>query len=113
MCAKQIDLSESLNYINGHLTDNLTVEGIAEISGYSLHHFCRIFADSFGVTPGAYIKRERMKLACRDLLGGESVTDVSKRYGYKTLSGFYKAFTSVYGVGPRQMVVDHERDLAS
>lgn len=48
-----IRLRRVLDYIAANIEDNLTLEDLAEIAGYSLFHFARKFTLAVGVPPHA------------------------------------------------------------
>ena len=90
----------SMEYIESHLTENLTAEQIARISGYSMYHFCRIFAAVKGISLGDYIRRRRLSLSHTLLLEGKKIIDIALELGFETASGFSKAFRKEFGYCP-------------
>lgn len=96
------DMDRILDYIDNHLDDNLTVEGLAKYSDYSFYHFCHAFSSYTGVPAATYLRRRRMALAAKDLLAGHKSSDVAAARGFDTSSGFAKAFRKHYGLSPTQ-----------
>lgn len=89
-------------YLNQHIGENVTAEGLAKVSGYSFYHFCHLFTSVTGQSVAAYIRRRRLELAAEDLLKGSSISIISQRRGYETASGFSKAFRRHYGITPTE-----------
>ena len=86
------DLNHVIEYIEEHLTGELSFEDISNIAGVSDYHFKQIFFYLSGITLGEYIKNRRLSRASEELLNGERVTDVALKYGYQTVDGFSRAF---------------------
>lgn len=102
-------ISRSLDYIEGHLEDELEIEVIAAQAYSSPSHFQRVFNLVAGVTVGEYIRNRRLSMAGRALQGGGSrVIDVAMRYGYDTSESFSKAFTRFHGITPSEARLSRE-----
>ena len=77
---KNIDKLVSVtNYIDSHRSDDLSVEQLAEIAGFSKFHFERLFKSYMGVSCYQYITKRRVLMA-QELLGDTdlSVMDIAK-----------------------------------
>lgn len=94
------ELNQVLDYIEAHLTDDLSLEKISEFAGVSDYHFRKIFFYLSGLTLSEYIKNRKLSEANKDLLRGEKVTDVAFKYGYQSLDGFTRAFKKWSGFLP-------------
>ncbi len=97
------ELNQVMAYIEDHLTDDLSLEAIAEYAGVSDYHFRKIFQYLSGITLGEYVKNRRMSEANKDLLRGDRVTDVAFRYGYESMDGFTRAFRKCSGILPSEV----------
>lgn len=96
-------LNEAINYIENHLLDDLSCEGIASHIYISSFHFQRCFRLLTGMTVGEYIRNRRLSLAGQDLAASdEKVIDAAMKYRYETPESFAKAFTRFHGVTPSQ-----------
>ncbi|PCJ10521.1 MAG: cupin [Rhodobacteraceae bacterium] len=73
---------------------------LAQQAGLSLSRFCQLFAAEVGETPMGYLRRWRLILARQDLLRGDRVEAVARRYAYGSPEGFSRAFKRAYGVAP-------------
>lgn len=92
-----------LDYIGGHLTEELTVDGIADACYVSRYHLMHIFKAETGYTLFAYITEKRLALA-RDLLKtGISVTEVCFQSGFSNYSTFSRAYKKHFHISPSEM----------
>jgi len=94
------ELNHVLDYIEEHLTGDLSPEKISEYAGVSDYHFRTIFFYLTGMTLSEYIKNRRLSEANKDLLQGQKVTDVALKYGYQSIDGFTRAFKKWSGFLP-------------
>ncbi len=91
------------NYINDHCTENLSLEGIAALAGFSKFHFSRRFKEIVGVSFYKYLNGCRITRA-EELLGNpeNSVTDVFLQSGFNSNSAFIRMFKLVNGCTPNE-----------
>lgn len=94
------ELNHVIDYIEDHLTDDLSLEIISEYAGVSDFHFRKIFFYLSGLTLNEYIKNRKLSEANKDLLNGETVTGVAFKYGYQSMDGFTRAFKKWSGFLP-------------
>jgi len=98
------ELNHVIDYIEEHLTDDLSLEVISEYAGVSDYHFRKIFFYLSGLTLSEYIKNRKLSEANKDLLNGERVTDVAFKYGYQSVDGFTRAFKKWCGFLPSDVM---------
>lgn len=98
------ELNHVMDYIEDHLTDDLSLKIISEYAGVSGYHFRNIFFYLSGLTLSEYIKNRKLSEANKDLLQGEKVTDVAFKYGYQSIDGFTRAFKKWSGFLPSEIV---------
>src|SRR5699024_763583 len=96
--------NQVIDYIEDHLTDDLSLEGISEYAGVSDYHFRKIFFYISGLTLSEYIKNRKMSEANKDLLNGNKVTDIAFKYGYQSVDGFTRAFKKWSGFLPSDVI---------
>ena len=100
-------LQKALDYIEGHLTEEIDYEQVAAESFFSSHYFQRTFSILCGYSLGEYIRMRRLSLAGAELANGkEKVIDVALKYGYDSPDSFAKAFQKFHGITPSQARVD-------
>jgi len=87
------DLMRAVEYIESHLREPLSLEGMARQGGYSPYHFHRLFHACTGETPATYVRRRRLSEAARDLEQGRGrVLDIALRYQLGSQESFTRAF---------------------
>lgn len=99
MESKEI-VNKSLQYIEEHIEEPVTLEEIALYAGYSEFHFARIFKESQGMTVMEYVNMRKMIKASWEILQGEKIIEVAMKYGWQSHSGFTKAFKKQFGFYP-------------
>ncbi len=98
------DLNNVIDYIEDHLTDDLSLEIISIYAGVSDYHFRKIFFYLSEMTLSEYIKNRKLSEASMNLLHGEKVTDVALKYGYQSIDGFTRAFKRWCGFLPSEVM---------
>lgn len=98
------ELNLVIDYIENHLTDELSLEKVSEYAGVSDYHFRKIFFYLSGLTLSEYIKNRKLSEANKDLLNEEKVTDIAFKYGYQSLDGFTRAFKKWSGFLPSDVI---------
>jgi AraC family transcriptional regulator len=90
-----------LDYLAKNFHRELSLQQLAELSRVSVWHFCRLFKDNTGISPGRYIKLLRMHSAADLLIGTTmSVKEVMNAVGINDESHFVRDFRDVIGVFP-------------
>ena len=75
-------IGDSVQYVEEHLTDELTVDEIAQEVHVSPFYFQKGFAMLCGFSVAEYIRNRRLSLAGRDLATtDEKVVDIALKYG--------------------------------
>lgn len=101
------ELNNVIDYIEKHLTEDISLDEISDYAGVSDFHFRKIFFYLSGMTLSEYIKNRKLSEANNDLLNGEKVTDVAFKYGYQSLDGFTRAFKKWSGYLPSDVTKQH------
>lgn len=84
-----------------HISGDIPVEMLAEFSGYSRSHFCRIFNELAGTSPHEYILQLRIRMATRMLQNGSlSVKETADACGFADTGYFCKVFRKFTGTTP-------------
>ena len=96
-------LQPVLSYINEHLRDPLTVEGLAERFYMSPYHFMRLFKAQTGATVHAYVRQKRLMNAARLIREGVPAAKAAAECGYADYSAFHRAFRESFGVSPGKL----------
>lgn len=96
-------LKQSLNYIEQHYQDKITLDELAKTAGLSPKYFCRFFQEMTRRTPMDYLNYYRVERACFQLVNmDKSITETAFDCGFHDLSYFIKTFKKYKGITPKQ-----------
>lgn len=95
-------IERSLRYLEANLKADITPADLAEVAGYSLWHFGRVFSRETGQSVAQHMLRRRLERALEEIASGRRAADVAPEYGFETYSGFYRAFVKLYGCSPKR-----------
>ena len=94
-------LNRAISYIENHLTQNISVNDVADKVYASNANFQRVFHLTTGITIGDYIRNRRLSLAGQELLSPKvKILDVANKFQYETQESFSKAFSRFHGINP-------------
>lgn len=94
-------LEKSLDYIELHACEGISVQQVAEVAGVNRTYFSTIFAAKVGFTPMEYMTKVRMDKAKNLLIGSSAtITEISYSLGYPTLFSFTRAFKNYVSTSP-------------
>ena len=95
-------LEQAIIYIEAHLGDDIKVEAVAKVAGYSYYHLTRQFAAVLGESVGSYIKKRRLADAAKKLIYTDSkIIDIAVENGFESSEAFSRAFKVVYKASPQ------------
>jgi AraC-like DNA-binding protein len=84
------------NYINEHCTEDITVDKLAAMAGFSKYHFSRLFYEFSGVTYYDYLMKRRVMYAegllCDPNL---SIVEIAMQSGFNSLATFNRNFRTI------------------
>jgi AraC-like DNA-binding protein len=92
-----------LSYVNEHLTEELSVEALAERVYLSRYHFMRLFKAQTGSTVHAYIRQKRLLWAARLIREGVPAGKAASDSGFGDYSAFHRAFRECFGISPAEL----------
>ena len=92
-----------LDYIECHLSREVTLGELARIAGLSLHHFARMFKRTVGAAPHRYVLERRMERAKGMLRSTRvSLVEISLSTGFSSQSHFTSTFRRLVGATPTE-----------
>ncbi len=100
------NMSDIIDYINSHLSDDLSLDSICAIFHTSRSHTNRKFRQMTGSSMWEYIKLKRLLWAKELLSQGETPYRVYEKCGFNEYSSFYRAYKAEFGVSPKE---DHKK----
>jgi AraC family transcriptional regulator len=90
-----------VDFIHGHLNQDLRLAELAALAGMSPHYFAQLFRQSTGQTPHRYVLLQRVERAKRLLRNGRlSALEIGLTLGFADASHFSKVFRRMVGVTP-------------
>lgn len=107
---REIDYQEhiqnAINYIEEHLTDEISNAQLAQIAGYSEYHFLRIFREIVKLTPGDYIRKRRISEIAREMMKEKRpVSEIAFEYGFNSKENFTRAFKAEHHILPTEFKI--------
>lgn len=99
----KVKLKQAIEYINTHLSENLSLMAIAAELDMSQFYFCRLFKHSMGMTPHQYLIQQRIERA-KQLLKQPKLTiaSIAIKCGFANQSHLAKQFRQHTGLTPKQ-----------
>lgn len=100
-----------IGYVREHLNDDLPLEALARVAGFSPFHFHRVFKSITGETVNEIVMRLRLERAVALLRSTPklSITDAVFECGFKSVAVFSRAFKKHYSLNASQW--DRQRPL--
>ncbi len=90
-----------LSYINTNLTEDLSLDTLAEQFYMSKYNMCHLFKATTGFSVKQYITYRRVAMAQKLMASGKSTLDACVASGFNDYSNFYKTFKKLLGVPPK------------
>jgi AraC family transcriptional regulator of arabinose operon len=92
-----------VRHLRAHLNEPPSLPKLAALSHLSVSRFAHLFREQVGLSPLAFLERERLNRAAQLLtLTSRPVARVALEVGYEDALYFSRRFRARYGVGPRQ-----------
>jgi AraC-like DNA-binding protein len=90
------------DYIQEHITEQITLRMLADAAGYSPWHAARMFKELVGKTQFEYIRAIRLSRAALKLRDDDArITDVAFDFVFGSHEGFTRAFSREFGMTPK------------
>ena len=91
----------ALQYVEDHINLPITLQELADASGYSLSRFKAKFKEEIGITPAEYITLQKMDRAQMLLKTTEqSITDIAYELGFSSSNYFCSVFKKTLSYSP-------------
>ena len=95
------EIQAAMNYIETNLCEELSLDEIANVAGFSKFYFHRTFQSEIGIPIYDYIRKRRLASAASLLLNTDtSILDIAMNFHFESQEAFSRAFKSVYQVPP-------------
>ena len=92
-----------IKYIEDNYMNEITLDDLAELSGYSKFYFCKMFSKYTGSTLPDFINRRRI-MASEFMLADNrmKITDIAMRVGFSSITTFNRAFRKINDCTPSE-----------
>ncbi len=98
-----VSFKKVITWLEAHYNENITLDDLAEVAGFSPKYFCRLFSRLTGRSPIDYLNCYRVDRASEMLTETEkSIIDIAAECGFYDLSYFVKVFKKYKGIPPGQ-----------
>ena len=88
------------DYLEAFFTENVTLSTLARVAGISEFHLLRLFRDSMGLPPHAYLIQRRIDHARKLLARQVPIVEVALETGFSDQSHFTRHFKRILGITP-------------
>jgi AraC family transcriptional regulator len=96
-------LKQAIEYINEHLSEDISLGKIATELDISHYYLCKLFKQSLGMTPHAYLVQQRVERSIVLLERREyRIIDIAMACGFANPSHFARCFRRQLGISPKQ-----------
>lgn len=91
------------DYIETHLTDEITMADLAGAALFSPWYSYRLFKMLTGITPSDYIRRLRLSESAKKLKNEDAkISDIAFEIGFGSVDGYQRAFVREFGCNPKE-----------
>ncbi len=103
-------IEKALRFIYDNYSQEITLDTVCQLCGYSKSHFCRTFKRIVGDTFHNVLNRHRVKIACLHLKESRSpIESIAVAVGFADAKNFCRVFKKIIGISP----VTYRKNAAS
>jgi AraC family transcriptional regulator len=97
-------IERTIEYICAHLGEDLNLDRLSAVAGFSKFHFHRQFSAFTGFSVAQYVRLVRLKRAAYQLAfdPGRSIIEIAFDAGFSAPESFSRAFKDVQGQSPTE-----------
>ncbi len=95
-------ISEAIDYINSHYTEDITVEDICKHLCITKSHLHHLFVENLQISPKKFINIKRLSKAQRLIRTGENPSKIYPHCGFSDYATFFRNYNSYFGHNPSQ-----------
>lgn len=96
-------LRQVIEYLRAHFHESPTLAEVADAAGVHPVHLAREFRRQQGLTIGAYVRKLRVELACRELIASDQpIVDIAVKAGFCDHSHMTRVFHRQTGLTPTE-----------
>ncbi|MDL2251187.1 AraC family transcriptional regulator [Lachnospiraceae bacterium OttesenSCG-928-J05] len=103
-------LAKITDYLRDHYQQELSLEKVAKIFGYSPTYLSHMFRENIDISYKMYLQEIRLEYALSDLEKGElTLSEIADKHGFASGKSFAKVFKRRYGILPSEYRRDEKR----
>lgn len=87
---------------------NLRIDQLARLTHKSVSSFKRNFIKRYGLSPGRYMREEKLNHAAKEILMGKRASKIFMDYGYVNVSNFTEAFKKQFGKTTKEFCLQNQ-----
>lgn len=91
-----------ITYINAHLTDDISLDSLAEHFFLSKYHISHVFKANLGISIKQYIIKQRLNLFKDYMRQNGEIGKAYLQCGFANYSSFYRDFKNEFGISPNE-----------
>jgi len=101
--AEPLLVRKAREYIAQHKMEALSLAAVAQASGASVFHFCKVFKKTTGLRFTDYVARVRLEDAKAELLNpNRRISEIAYDVGFQSLTQFNRVFKRIFGQSPTE-----------
>lgn len=101
--AERLNVRDSLDFIEDHLNEKISLDDLAKKACLSKYHYHRLFHQAVGVSLNRYISQKRMDRSAKELIETDQpIIEIALKYQYNSQEAFSRAFKRTYQLAPGQ-----------
>lgn len=94
---------QCVDYIYSHIKERITIQDLAEHTGFSTNYLSRVFKQNLGVSISDYIREQKIEKATHLLrYSDQSIVDIANYLSFSSQSHFIQVFENFTGLTPRK-----------
>lgn len=102
-------IASIIDYIEIHLADEISLDELANVAGYSKYHLHCMFTRLIGFSVHNYIRRRKLTEAAKKLLfTDDTILNIALGAGYESQQAFTLAFKELYKKTPQVFRKEHK-----
>jgi len=101
-----------ITYINAHLTDEISLDSIADQFYLSKYHISHVFKANLGISIKQYIIKQRLNLFKDYMRQNGEIGKAYLQCGFANYSSFYRDFKNEFGISPNEYKQQVEKESA-
>jgi AraC-like DNA-binding protein len=95
-------IAKAVVYFEANLQEEATISEAAELTGYSLYHFCRLFNAIARYSPFHYLIKRRICEAAKELIDTKkNISRIAFEHEFNSPETFSRAFRRILGMLPQ------------